>query len=166
MTKGISETEKEATDWVLRADPGYSPMERFGGGTLENFVIDDESGRKILIRFYKKDSDGSVSAKLLFGQGTQGPPGHAHGGAITSVLDESMGAAAWMAGYIVVAAELTIRFRKMVPLGDPCLIETSIVSVRGRRVRMVSELRNRKGEVLAEGKGLFIAVKPTKLGGA
>lgn len=166
MTREISEAEKEASDWVLRADPGYTPMERFGGGTLENFVIDDESGRRVLIKFYKKDSDGSVLAKLLFGPGAQGPPGYAHGGAITSVLDESMGAAAWMAGYIVVAAELTVRFRMMVPLAVPCLIETRVISVRGRRVRMGSELRNRKGEVLAECKGLFIKIKPSRLGGA
>jgi len=163
LTKGITETEKEAADWVTREDPGWKLMERFGGGTLSNFVIDDESSKRILIRFYRKDSDGSVCAKLLFGPGAQGPPGHAHGGGITSVLDEAMGAAAWMAGYIVVAAELTIRFRKMVPLGVPCFIETKIISVRGRRVRMGSELRNRKGEVLSEGKGLFITLKPTKM---
>ena len=40
----------------------------------------------------------------------EGPPGHAHGGSMAAVLDEAMGAAAWMEGHLVVAVRLATSF--------------------------------------------------------
>ena len=48
------------------------------------------------IHYFRTGPDRSLRAKVLFGPGTQGPPGHAHGGSMAAVLDEAMGGAAWM----------------------------------------------------------------------
>jgi acyl-coenzyme A thioesterase PaaI-like protein len=87
----------------------------------------------------------------------QGPPKHAHGGCLSSVLDEAMGAAVWCAGHPVVAARLEIDFRRAVPLGRALEVEAWVTSVDGRKVWAESELRFADDQAVAtRGKGLFI----------
>mgnify|MGYP001061002430 CR=1 FL=1 len=152
--------DKDAAEWVEKEEPGWSRLIHQGNIFGDNFVRGDASGKRICIQYYFRESDGSIMAKVLFGPEAQGPPGHVHGGCIAAVLDESMGIASWMAGHIVVAAGLNIKFRKMVPLGAPCTIETRVVKVTGRKVKMGAKLLTRSGRVLAEGEAMFISLDP------
>ncbi len=102
---------------------------------------------------------------MVFGPGAQGPPGHAHGGSMAAILDEAMGGAAWIEGHPVVAAELTMQFRKMLPLGTRCVVEAKVSGVDGRKVRVVGRLTQSEGDtVYAEAGALFIALDPEKFG--
>ena len=90
----------------------------------------------------------------------QGPPGHAHGGVIATVLDEAMGKVNKLRSVIALTKSMEVEFLKPVPLGKPIVVEGWEVRVRGRRHTNAAEIRNEKGDVLARSKGLFIAIDP------
>lgn len=131
----------------------------------DNFVSGDSSGRRLSVRYFRNDPDRSLRAKVLFGPAAQGPPAHAHGGSMAAILDEAMGGAAWMQGHPVVAAELTTRFKVMLPLGTRCIVEAWVSHVDGRKVRVAGRLKQNGGDIIyAEGEALFIALDPKKFG--
>ncbi|MBM3462940.1 MAG: PaaI family thioesterase [Armatimonadetes bacterium] len=103
-----------------------------------------------------------VLGRVRFGKNTQGPPGHAHGGSLSTVLDECMGAAAWISGHPVVCVSLTVNFRNLVPLGSELEMEASVERVDGRKVYASGRLTHPDGQVMAEASGLFLEI-PTEM---
>ncbi len=139
--------------------PDWTPIEPFPElATNGVFISRDPGTRRLRLRFFRRAADDRLVATAWFGPGTEGPPGHAHGGSIASALDEAMGAAAWYAGYPVVAARLTIEYRDMVPLGTEAIVEMQIESIEGRKVRTRGRLLGADGTIFAEGEGLFIVL--------
>jgi uncharacterized protein (TIGR00369 family) len=104
-------------------------------------------------------SGGRIRAAFTLDARQQGPPRHAHGGCLSAVLDEAMGAAAWCAGHPVVAARLEVDFRRAVPLGVPLEAEAWVVRADGRKVWTESELRIAGGPVATRARGLFIEAR-------
>jgi uncharacterized protein (TIGR00369 family) len=92
-----------------------------------------------------------------------GPPGHAHGGIIATILDEAMGKANRVAQVTAVTKEMTIEYCRLVPLGKPLIAEGWQHSIKGRVHVRMAELRDQAGEILARGKGTFIAVDAQKM---
>ena len=103
-------------EWLQQAQPGWTAVEFPHEIVQDNFVSGDTNGRRLTVRYFRSDAEACLVAKVLFGPEAQGPPGHAHGGSMAALLDELMGGAAWMSGHMVVSAELTIRFKTMLPL--------------------------------------------------
>jgi acyl-coenzyme A thioesterase PaaI-like protein len=64
---------------------------------------------------------------------------------------------------IALTSEITIHYLKPVPLNKPLRVESREVKVSGRQHINMAEILNRKGEVLARGRGLFIAIDPHKM---
>jgi uncharacterized protein (TIGR00369 family) len=118
-------------------------------GMRLRFVYDEE-GRRFISRF-------KLSKRYV------GPPGHAHGGVIATILDEAMGKVNKLRHVIALTKEMTIEYIKPVPLGQSLIAEGSERSVRGRVHINVGEIRNQQGEVLARGRGKFIAIDPHKM---
>ena len=83
---------------------------------------------------------------------------------MAAVLDEAMGAGAWLAGHTVVAAKLGIDFRRLLPLDSDVLLETSVARVDGRKVTMRARLFAKDGEDFAVGEGLFIVIDAERFG--
>ena len=102
------------------------------------------------------DDEGRVLARFAFQQAQQGPPGHVHGGALAAVLDEAMGAAAWAAGYPVLAAEIRVRYIKPVPLYRPVTVEARILRVEARKVYTEGRILLEEGTEATTAQGLFI----------
>lgn len=102
-------------------------------GESLRFVSGDPDGDRFRVRYFR-DADKHLHARIWFGPETEGPPGHAHGGAIAAVLDESLGLAAWAAGYPIVVGNLTINFRNLLPLQKVVTVESKVVSAEGRKV--------------------------------
>lgn len=121
------------------------------------YICGSENTAGLGLRF--RLEDGRVRTDFTLDVRQQGPPGHAHGGCLSAVLDEAMGAAAWCAGHPVVAARLEIDFRKAVPLGQPCRAEGWVASVDGRKVHTESELRLEDGTLATRGRGLFVEAR-------
>ena len=92
-----------------------------------------------------------------------GPPGHAHGGIIATILDEAMGKVNKLRHVIALTSEMNIQYLKPVPLGQQLTAEGWEKYVRGRVHVNVAEIRNQAGEVLARSRGKFIAVDAQKM---
>jgi uncharacterized protein (TIGR00369 family) len=92
-----------------------------------------------------------------------GPPGHAHGGIIATILDEAMGKVNKLRHVVALTSQITVNYLKPVPLNKPLRVESREVRVRGRQHINMAEILNPKGEVLARSRGLFIAIDPQKM---
>jgi uncharacterized protein (TIGR00369 family) len=92
-----------------------------------------------------------------------GPPGHAHGGIIATILDEAMGKVNKIHNVVALTSEISVRYLKPVPLNQLLRVESYELSVRGRRHTNAAEILNQRGEVLARGQGTFIAIDPQKV---
>ena len=93
----------------------------------------------------------------------QGPPGHAHGGIIATILDEAMGKVNKLRSVIAVTKTMEVEYLKLVPLRKRLIVEGRERSVRGRKHVNVAQILNEKGEVLARSRGLFIAIDPARM---
>ena len=74
----------------------------------------------------------------------QGYKGIVHGGIISTILDEAMAHAAIKAGYLPVTAEISVRFKSALSVGQKVLAEGWIESdpAKGRRLlEAVSEMK-------------------------
>lgn len=139
------------------AEPGWRPVEPFRlEGGRGSFVSRDPEGDRLRVSYFQRDSDQRLVGRAWFGPGAQGPPGHAHGGSMASVLDEAMGAAAWLAGHLVVAVQLNTSFRKMLPLGTDALMEAWVERIEGRKVWTRGRLLGEDGEPFAEAEAIFL----------
>jgi len=152
--------------WLNTPAPGTTATELPFLALDENFVSGDRDGHRFRIRYYRTGDDTRLLGKILFGPGAQGPPDHVHGGAMAAVLDEAMGGVAWQSGHPVVAANLNITFRQMLPLTTACVVETEIVNVDGRKITTKGILRERDSTtVFSEGTALFVALDERRLRG-
>ncbi len=141
----------------LSGEPGWRPIDRFNEArSAESYVSGEPGGRRLRVRYYRRQNDDALLARAWFGPGTQGPPGHAHGGAIAALLDEAMGFSAWMAGYRVVAVSIQVEFRQMVPLAAVTTLESRVERVDQRKIYPRARLTLDDGTLAAEASGLFL----------
>jgi len=122
---------------------------------------DNPEGMRLKFRLDEERS--RFVGKFRLARRYQGPPGHAHGGIIATILDEAMGKVNKLRHVIALTSEMKIQYLKPVPLGQPIVAEGWELRVRGRRHVNAAELRNAKGEVLARSRGVFIAIDPHKV---
>ena len=157
--------ERRATPPEVVPEPGWRPIEppRLEGGR-GSFVSGDPEGDRLRVRYFWRGGERPLVGRAWFGPGAEGPPGHAHGGSMAAVLDEAMGAAAWIEGHKVVAVQLDTSFRHLLPLGTDALLEAWVEGVEGRKVRTAGRLFDEKGEVFAEATALFVTLDPGRFG--
>lgn len=142
---------------------GLTPLD--GLSLLQNsFVSGGQQPDRIQCRYFSRDSDAAIVAKVRFGPGCEGPPGHAHGGSLAAVLDEAMGLSAWLAGYRVVAARLTTDFKKVLKLGTDATTEAWVETTDGRKVTVRGRISSPDGTVHAEAVGLYVELGSSKFG--
>jgi uncharacterized protein (TIGR00369 family) len=92
-----------------------------------------------------------------------GPPGHAHGGIIATILDEAMSKANKLKGTVALTRRLVVDYLRPVPLDQPLVAEGRISRVRGRAIYNSAELRNADGVVLARSRGKFLSIDAEKM---
>jgi acyl-coenzyme A thioesterase PaaI-like protein len=157
----MSRTLETAPEVVPEA--GWTPIDpfRLEGGS-GSFVTGDAQGSRLRVRYFLRAGDGRLVGRAWFGSGAQGPPGHAHGGAIAAVLDEAMGAAAWVAGHVAVAARLDTNFQRMLPLGSDAFLEAWVEREEGRKIWTAARLLASDGTPFAAASGLFIELPPER----
>lgn len=136
-------------------DPAAQSVTLPGHGSCYICGSENPAGLGITFRLER----GRVKTEFTLNDRQQGPPGHAHGGCLSAVLDEAMGAAVWCAGHPVVAARLEVDFRKAVPLGVACRAEAWVTAVDGRKVWAESELRLADGSLATKGRGLYVEAR-------
>ncbi len=127
------------------------PMNRcFGCG------VDNPDGMRL--KFRLSETGKSYVCDFKLSRRYTGPPGHAHGGVIATILDEAMGKVNKIRNAVALTSEMTVKYLKPVPLGKRLTVEGWEKSVRGRVHTNVAEIRSESGQVLARSMGKFIAI--------
>lgn len=155
------ETETRSPD--LSGEHDWTPLRLPTDVGIVSYVSGEPEGERLRVRYYR-DPVGRLRARVWFGPGTQGPPGHAHGGSIAAILDEAMGGATWMAGHPTVALELTSRFRRLIPLGTVATLTAEFTGPHGRKLSTRGRLEGPDGTLYAEGEALFLVLDPSRFG--
>ena len=115
------------------------------------------------LEFYFDETKHQAICEVTLAQRYQGPPGHAHGGIVATILDEAMGKVNKLRHVIALTKKMDVEYLKPVPLNKPLTIVGFEKSVDGRKHLNGAEIRNADGEVLAKSEGLFIAIDPAKM---
>jgi len=131
-------------------------------GSGRSMFVETARGPKLRMRFFKRRADAALVGRVWFGDAVFGPPGFAHGGIVSFVLDEAMGSAAWLAGYACIAASLDIGFVEMTPLGRDCLVEAGVTQVQPKRITVETRLTLDE-RLLARGRGVFVRVRKDRI---
>jgi uncharacterized protein (TIGR00369 family) len=94
----------------------------------------------------------------------QGYDGLVHGGIIAAVLDDSMAHALMAIGLMPVTAEMKVRFKKPINVGEEILFEGKVIR-SGRRIVEASAVgKGPDGDVRVEAEGKFaIGIVKSKL---
>ena len=157
-------TTKEIPDPDLSGEANWQPLVVPALLTNPNsFISGDPEGKRLRLKYFFDPDQESIVAKTWFGPAVEGPPKHAHGGSIASVLDEAMGMAALYAGHTVVAANISVNYIKMVPLESIALAITRVTKAEGKKVYTEANLEAPDGTVYSTAKGLFIAIGFNKI---
>jgi uncharacterized protein (TIGR00369 family) len=127
------------------------------------FACGKDNPEGMHLKFYFDEKNRRAFSRFRLPRRYQGPPGHAHGGIIATILDEAMGKVNKLRSVIALTSEMKIEYLRPVPLRQPLIAEGREKSVRGRRHINVGEIRNGKNEVLARGRAVFIAVDAQKM---
>ncbi len=138
--------------------PSWAPVDPFPSlKPGRSFVNDTNPNDRLRLAYFRVDGEPGLRAKAWFGPGAEGPPGFAHGGSVAAVLDEALGAAAWLSGHIVVVARLAVDMREMVPLGTDATVKAWVDRVDGRKVYCRAQLRD-DSTTFAEGEALCVVL--------
>jgi len=117
----------------------------------------DENAAGVGMRM-ARDGD-RVRGSVTLDRRHEGAPGYAHGGAVSTILDDALGMLLFVLRRPAVTARLEVDFRRPAYLGRPFEVEAWVDKLEGRKLWMVAELRE-DGELIAEGRGLFVEVDP------
>jgi acyl-coenzyme A thioesterase PaaI-like protein len=99
-----------------------------------------------------------VLTEVTFDRDHSGAVDFAHGGAIATVLDDTIGTLLMaVVNRVGVTARLEVDYIRPVPTGAPLEVVSWIDSIEARKIYTTAELR-RDDEPLARAKGLFIIV--------
>ena len=89
----------------------------------------------------------------------QGFDGIIHGGIISTLLDEAMAWATTSAGVWSFTAEMSVRFKEPLSVGEPTTVTARVTENRGRIIATAGELtRDRDGAIIATATGTFVRV--------
>lgn len=103
----------------------------------------------------------SVTAEFTVKAAHQGAPGLAHGGVLTSALDETLGALSWLLRSITVTGRLETDFLRPVPVGTTLHLAAHVRAVSGRKIYSTAtgRLDGPEGLVAVRADALFVEVK-------
>jgi acyl-coenzyme A thioesterase PaaI-like protein len=125
------------------------------------FGCGDDNDAGLHLKFFVDDED-RVLCRLRLAAQFQGPPGHAHGGIIATLLDEAMSKANRRRNIVAMTRHMSIDYRRPVPLESDLVIEgwseKDAASASGRKHQCSAEIRDASGAVLASATGIFVEV--------
>ena len=92
----------------------------------------------------------------------QGWPGILHGGIIACILDEAMGNASLLSGMNCITADMKVRLRRPVAIGEPLVITSSITKKNRKLVKLRAAVALKNGDIIAEGTGTQFIINVNK----
>jgi acyl-coenzyme A thioesterase PaaI-like protein len=102
-----------------------------------------------------------VTSEFTVGPDHQGGPGLAHGGLLTTAMDETLGSLNWLLHSAAVTGRLETDFVRPVPVDSVLHIRARVTGVHGRKIYSAAEGRigGPDGPVAIRAQALFIQVK-------
>jgi len=99
-----------------------------------------------------------AEGRVQFGPEHTGPPGLVHGGLLATFADEVMGSVEHGGTGLRVTADLSLRYRRPVPIDTDLVCRARIGDVRGRRFTVVAEVTaaDAPGTVLTEATATYV----------
>ena len=120
-----------------------------------NFVGNQKDKDGIGVQWFIKD-DKTIYGEVTLSDRQEGPPLHTHGGASAAILDEAMGTAAWSAGYMVVAVDLHVAYKRPVPLGQKVQIHARVDHKDGRKIFTLGQIILEDDTIAVTATGIFV----------
>jgi uncharacterized protein (TIGR00369 family) len=127
------------------------------------FGCGKDNAEGMRLKFFLDEERQRCVGRFRLAKRYQGPPGHAHGGVIATILDEAMGKVNKLRHVVAMTRSMEVEYLRPVPLRKLIVVEGYELRVRGRKHTNAAEIRNQKGELLARSTGLFIAIDPEKM---
>lgn len=109
---------------------------------------------------YAHPADGRLTSKIRFAREHQGYKDIVHGGLLTTVLDEMMVSLAWYEKKPCVTAEITVRLKKAVRVGEEVFLEGRLDKEEAKLIFTSAEAKNAAGEVLASATAKCLRIRP------
>lgn len=98
-----------------------------------------------------------VTARLCVPARYEGFDGVAHGGTVAAIADDGMWYAVWQeTGWETATVELSVRYRRPVPIDAPLIVTATAEPPRHRVVRATAQVCAEDGALLAEAQGRFM----------
>jgi uncharacterized protein (TIGR00369 family) len=97
---------------------------------------------------FRKTEEG-VTAFFSADENHQGYRNIVHGGIIASLLDEASVKVLLLSGIKALTAEITLRYKKPLHIGEKAVINAIIANRRGRLYEVEAEIRGGGGDVIA-----------------
>lgn len=85
-----------------------------------------------------------------------------HGGIMTTILDEVMGRMFFVQGEQVMTAQLEVRFRQPVHMGNEIYFAAEVIEDKGRVIQVQATAYLRDGTVAALAQGKFMRIRKGK----
>jgi uncharacterized protein (TIGR00369 family) len=95
--------------------------------------------------------DGKAVTEFIPQKSYQGYKDIVHGGIISTLLDETMVKAAILQGIPAVTAEITVRFKSSLRVGEKVIVEASIVKMNKKIIETSASVRKIDDTLVAEG---------------
>jgi uncharacterized protein (TIGR00369 family) len=102
------------------------------------------------LRLDFRTEDGKAVAEFVPSKIHQGFKDIVHGGIIATVLDEAMVKVALSRGIKVLTAEIAVRFRSTLSVGDSSIVEAEVVKIGSRLIETAAWIRKSDNTVVAE----------------
>lgn len=122
------------------------------------FACGKDNPQGMRLKFYIDEEARQAICKFKLARRYQGPPGHAHGGIIATILDEAMGKINKLSRVVALTRSMNVEYLKPVPLGKPLTVVGRAQQVQGRERTNAAEIIDEEGQILACSTGKFIAV--------
>jgi uncharacterized protein (TIGR00369 family) len=95
--------------------------------------------------------EGKVLSEFVPQKVHQGYKDIVHGGIISTIIDEAMVKAAIMQGIPAVTAEINVRFKKTLRVGEKVLIEATIINMNKKIIETSAQVKKADDTIIAEG---------------
>lgn len=112
----------------------------------------NESGLKLFFR----TEEGRAFAEFIPQKTHQGFKDIVHGGIISAILDEAMVKAVLSKGIEAVTAEITVRLKKPLFVGDKIFIEAKINKTGNRLIETSSQIKTQDNTIVAEARAKLL----------
>jgi acyl-coenzyme A thioesterase PaaI-like protein len=124
------------------------------------FVCGQDNEHGLRIRF-RRETDGEITAEWMPDSVFEGFRGIVHGGVVSTVLDEAMSKAVAATGTEALTAELRVRFRHHVTIGDIFQVRGWIVKRNKRLIDTEAVLTADDGTEHAHAWARFLSLPQT-----